>query len=57
MNGFDLDRYIAAEDIPIQYGGLKRENDTEFSAENGGVSERIIKSGSTETIEIPAPEV
>lgn len=57
MNGFDLGRYIAAEDIPIQYGGLKRENDTEFSAENGGVSERIIKSGSTETIEIPAPEV
>ncbi|XXG74569.1 hypothetical protein AAC387_Pa07g3257 [Persea americana] len=50
-------KYIAAEDIPIQYGGLKRENDTEFSVENGSVSELIIKSGSIETIEIPAPEV
>lgn len=54
---FHFNRYIAAEDIPIQYGGLKRENDTEFSVENGIVSELIIKSGSTETIEIPAPEV
>ncbi|XP_077253341.1 sec14p-like phosphatidylinositol transfer family protein [Tasmannia lanceolata] len=50
-------KYIPAEDIPIHYGGMKRENDTEFNIGNGGVSECIVKSGSTETIEIPAPEV
>ncbi|XP_010926887.1 patellin-4 [Elaeis guineensis] len=50
-------KYIPAEAIPIKYGGLKRENDIEFSVENGGVSELIVKAGSTECIEIPAPEV
>ncbi|KAJ8642073.1 hypothetical protein MRB53_018767 [Persea americana] len=50
-------KYIAVDDIPICYGGFKRENDTDFSAEDGGASEINIKSGSTETVEIPAPEV
>ncbi|KAF8408727.1 hypothetical protein HHK36_004795 [Tetracentron sinense] len=50
-------KYIPAEEIPIQYGGLKRENDLEFSIEDGAISELIVKAGSTETIEIPAPEV
>lgn len=50
-------RYIPAEAIPIKYGGLKRENDAEFSVEDGGVTELIIKANSTENIEIPAPEV
>ena len=45
------------EEIPVQYGGLKREEDTEFSVEDGGVSEIVFKAGSTTTIEIPAPEV
>lgn len=54
---FNFGRYIAVEDIPICYGGFKRENDTDFSAEDGGASEINIKSGSTETVEIPAPEV
>lgn len=52
-----LDRYIPIEEIPIQYGGLKRENDFEFSAEDGGVSELVIKAGSTAVFEIPAPQV
>jgi hypothetical protein len=51
-------RYIPAEEIPIQYGGFKRENDTEFfSSEDGYVSELILKAGSTQTIEIDAAEV
>lgn len=51
-------RYIPAEEIPIQYGGFKRENDTEFfSSEDGSVSELILKAGSTQTIEIDAAEV
>ncbi|KAL6991923.1 hypothetical protein U1Q18_010034 [Sarracenia purpurea var. burkii] len=49
-------KYIPVEEIPIQYGGLKRDNDFEFSLEDG-VSEYIITAGSTITIEIPAPEV
>lgn len=50
-------KYIPIEEIPIQYGGLKRENDFEFSTEDGGVSEVVLKAGSTETIETSAPEV
>ena len=50
-------RYVPAEAVPVRYGGLKRDDDTEFSAEDGGVSEVIVKSNSTETLEIPAPEV
>ncbi|OAY47100.1 patellin-4 [Manihot esculenta] len=50
-------KYIPAEEIPVQYGGFKRENDFEFSTEDGKVSELVIKAGSSETIEIPAEEV
>ena len=52
-----MNRYITIEEIPIQYGGLKRENNFEFSIDDGVVSEILIKAKSTETIEIPAPEV
>ncbi|WZZ16162.1 hypothetical protein YC2023_109251 [Brassica napus] len=46
--------YIPAEEIPVQYGGFKRYDDTEFS--NEAVSEVVVKPGSSETIEIPAAE-
>jgi len=49
-------KYIPVEEIPIQYGGLKRDSDFEFSAEDGVASELIIKAASTATIEIPAPQ-
>ncbi|KAM7532389.1 hypothetical protein LguiB_035799 [Lonicera macranthoides] len=49
-------QYIAAEEIPFQYGGFKRDNDPHFSTKDG-VSEISIKVASSETIEIPAPEV
>ncbi|KAL6012144.1 hypothetical protein ACLOJK_002622 [Asimina triloba] len=45
-------KYIEVENLPAKYGGLQRENDDEFSGENNKVSERAIKGGGTETIEI-----
>lgn len=50
-------RYIPIHEIPIQYGGLKRENDFEFSASDCEASEILLKAGSIETIEIPAVDV
>ncbi|KAI9122616.1 hypothetical protein K1719_006456 [Acacia pycnantha] len=50
-------KYIPIEEIPVNYGGFKRENDSEFSAQDGAVSEMTLKAGSTATIEIPAMEV
>ncbi|KAK6123824.1 hypothetical protein DH2020_042425 [Rehmannia glutinosa] len=49
-------KYIPIQEIPIQYGGIKRENDFEFSSTDGEATEVVIKAGSTETIEIPTPE-
>ena len=49
-------RYIDPEEIPVCYGGLKRDNDSDFSAEDHA-EEVLVKASSTKTIEIPAPEV
>lgn len=49
-------KYIPIEAIPVKYGGLKREGDTEFSAEEAEITEVIVKASSTETIEIEAAE-
>ncbi|XP_020586326.1 patellin-4 [Phalaenopsis equestris] len=49
-------KYISAEAIPTHYGGLKRENDSEFSMEEGRVLELTVKPASFGTIEIPALE-
>ncbi|GJM97700.1 hypothetical protein PR202_ga14646 [Eleusine coracana subsp. coracana] len=49
-------KYIPIEAIPVKYGGLKRDNDTEFSAEDSEVTEVIVKANSIETIEIEATE-
>ncbi|KAH6782289.1 Sec14p-like phosphatidylinositol transfer family protein [Perilla frutescens var. frutescens] len=49
-------KYIPIQEIPIQYGGIKRENDFEFSNADGEATEVVIKAGCTETIEIPTPE-
>nr|XP_027064325.1 patellin-4-like [Coffea arabica] len=48
-------KYIAGEEIPVNYGGLKRENDPDFSTDDG-VFDVTVKAGSTETIEIPTPK-
>ncbi|RLN11249.1 hypothetical protein C2845_PM09G21290 [Panicum miliaceum] len=49
-------KYIPIEAIPVKYGGLKRDGDTEFSADDGEVTELTVKGSSTETIEIEATE-
>ncbi|KAL6544643.1 hypothetical protein OROMI_023505 [Orobanche minor] len=49
-------RYITAEEIPVVYGGLRQENEPDFSTQDAAL-EIVVKAGATETIEIPAPEV
>ncbi|XVE77920.1 hypothetical protein DITRI_Ditri13aG0103000 [Diplodiscus trichospermus] len=48
--------FISPENLPVEYGGLKRENDNEFSSEDK-VSEHKVGANSSESIQIPAPEV
>lgn len=49
-------RYIPAQGIPRRYGGLRHPNECEeeFAVKGSGVSEVVVKAGSTESIEIPA---
>ncbi|KAL2238749.1 UNVERIFIED_CONTAM: Patellin-4 [Sesamum indicum] len=49
-------KYATAENLLVEYGGLKRENDTEFSTDDK-VLEVNIRPGTTEVIQIPANEV
>lgn len=51
-----LIRYIAPENLPVQYGGLKRENDNDFSVFDKA-SELKLKGNSTVYIEFPVPLV
>ncbi|KAL2475867.1 Phosphatidylinositol transfer protein SEC14 [Abeliophyllum distichum] len=44
-------KYIGAEEIPVHYGGLRKENDPHFSTTDPA-SEITVKAGVTETIEI-----
>ncbi|KAM5586802.1 hypothetical protein ABKV19_005638 [Rosa sericea] len=48
-------KYIALEELPVDYGGLRKENDPDFSSEDV-VSEIFINQSSSESIHIPAPE-
>ncbi|XP_030951635.1 patellin-3-like [Quercus lobata] len=50
-----LFKYIAPEQVPVQYGGLKREDEQEFTTEDP-VTEYTIKPSSKETIEFPYTE-
>lgn len=48
-------KFISPENIPVQYGGLKRDDDDEFSATNT-VKEITVKGGLIESIQVPFPE-
>ncbi|XP_020585295.1 patellin-3-like [Phalaenopsis equestris] len=48
-------RYIAPEYVPVQYGGLSKENDTDFTSSDA-VTEVIIKPSSKHVIELPSTE-
>ena len=50
-----LFKYIAPEQVPVQYGGLSKENDSDFTIADS-VTEVTIKPTSKHTIDIPAAE-
>uniref|UniRef100_A0ACD5X7K6 Uncharacterized protein n=1 Tax=Avena sativa TaxID=4498 RepID=A0ACD5X7K6_AVESA len=50
-----LFRYIAPEQVPVQFGGLYKEDDPEFTTSDS-VTELTVKASSKETIEIPVTE-
>lgn len=52
----NLVRYIAPENLPVQYGGLKRENDNEFSTDDT-VLRFSVRGGTVQKIKIAVPEV
>lgn len=51
-----LNRYIAPEQVPIQYGGLSREGEQEFTTSDP-VTEVTIKPASKHAIEFAISEV
>lgn len=51
-----LFKYIAPEQVPVQYGGLKKEGEQEFTAEDTAVTEVTIKPTSKHEVEIPVVE-
>ncbi|EEF30345.1 Patellin-4, putative [Ricinus communis] len=48
-------KYISPENLPVEYGGLKRENDVEFSPVDNA-SELIVRTNSAGCIRIPVSE-
>lgn len=54
--GFCVFRYIAPEQVPVQYGGLSKENDTDFCTADA-VTEITIKPAGKHTVELPISEV
>ncbi|BFI32473.1 phosphatidylinositol transfer protein SFH5 [Marchantia polymorpha subsp. ruderalis] len=50
-------KFIPAEYVPVNYGGLSRLNDTEFSGVEAPASDVIVKAGEKSHIEIPVTEV
>ncbi|XP_039139079.1 patellin-3-like [Dioscorea cayenensis subsp. rotundata] len=50
-----LFKYIAPEQVPVQYGGLSKENNPDFTTADT-VTEMTIKPSSKQTVEIPVTE-
>ncbi|KAM0946326.1 putative CRAL-TRIO lipid binding domain, GOLD domain, CRAL/TRIO domain, CRAL/TRIO domain superfamily [Dioscorea sansibarensis] len=50
-----LFKYIAPEQVPVQYGGLSKENDPDFTTADA-VTEVTIKPSTKHTVEIPITE-
>lgn len=49
-------RYVAPEQVPVQYGGLSREGEQEFSIEDP-VTQVAIKAATKHIVEFPISEV
>lgn len=56
LGSMKLSRYIAPEHVPVQYGGLSKDNDPDFTSSDA-VTEVIIKPSSKHVIELPSTEV
>ncbi|XP_010910883.1 patellin-3 isoform X2 [Elaeis guineensis] len=50
-----LFKYIAPEQVPVQYGGLSKDNDPDFTTSDA-VAEVTIKPSFKQTVEIPVTE-
>nr|XP_010909148.1 patellin-3 [Elaeis guineensis] len=50
-----LFKYIAPEQVPVQYGGLSKDGDPDFTSADA-VTEVTIKPSSKQTVEIPVSE-
>ncbi|KAK4790878.1 hypothetical protein SAY86_031291 [Trapa natans] len=48
-------KFVAPQDLPVQYGGLKKENDNDFT-QSDKVSETIVGKNSNKSIQIPVNE-
>ncbi|GFZ17704.1 hypothetical protein Acr_26g0009740 [Actinidia rufa] len=48
-------KYISPENLPVQYGGLKRENDNEFSPDDKALI-LSVGGGTRQSLQIPAAE-
>lgn len=57
MGLFIRRRYVAPENIPIEYGGLKRKNDCDFVPGEEKIKESYVRGGAKCRIEIPVIEV
>lgn len=51
-----INRYIAPEQVPVQFGGLSREGEQEFTVSDS-VTEVTIKAATKHTVEFPVSEV
>lgn len=49
-------RYIAPEQVPVQYGGLSKEGEQEFTPADPA-TEEIIKPTCKHTVDLPITEV
>jgi hypothetical protein len=51
-----VDRYVAPEQVPVQYGGLSREGEQEFTTADP-VTEVTVKPATKFAVEFPLSEV
>ena len=49
-------RYIAPEHVPVQYGGLSKDGEAEFTTADSA-TEETIKPAGKHTVELPVTEV
>ncbi|KAH7423950.1 hypothetical protein KP509_12G082700 [Ceratopteris richardii] len=52
-----LFKYISPEQVPVEYGGLARLNDTIFEGVEAPVTCLTLKAGETQAIELPIEEI